>query len=61
MDGRQNGIETIARRQQPERLAGLNQQFLSLTPIATKQLQGTIAEIPLRPVVEPLVEEAAAK
>lgn len=46
---------------QPERLAALNQQFLSLTPIATKQLQGTIADIPLRPVVEPPpVEEAAA-
>jgi hypothetical protein len=45
---------------QPERLAALNQQFLSLTPIATKQLQQTIAEIPLRPIAEPPAEEIAA-
>lgn len=45
---------------QPERLAELNQRFLSLTPIATKQLQGNIAEIPLRPIPDPPVMEAAA-
>lgn len=45
---------------QPERLAQLNQKFLSLTPIATKQLQQTIAAIPMRPIAEPPVEEAAS-
>ena len=45
---------------QPERLAELNQQFLSLTPIATKQLQGAIADIPLRPIAEPPAEETAS-
>jgi hypothetical protein len=46
---------------QPERLAALNQQFLSLTPIATKQLQETIADIPMRPVVaDPPAEEVAS-
>jgi hypothetical protein len=44
---------------QPERLAELNQQFLSLTPIATRQLQRTIAEIPMRPIAEPPAEETA--
>ena len=33
---------------QPERLAELNRRFLSLAPIATKQLQQNVAEIPLR-------------
>jgi hypothetical protein len=45
---------------QPERLAGLNKQFLALTPVATKQLQGNIAAIPLRPIAEPPAEETAA-
>jgi hypothetical protein len=45
---------------QPERLAQLNQQFLSLTPIATKQLQGNIAEIPMRPIPDPPADETAA-
>jgi hypothetical protein len=45
---------------QPERLSSLNKQFLSLTPIATKQLQGTIAAIPLRPIQDPPVEETAS-
>jgi hypothetical protein len=45
---------------QPERLAELNKQFLSLTPVATKQLQGNIAGIPLRPIAEPPIEETAA-
>ena len=33
---------------QPERLAELNRRFLGLAPIAAKQLQRTVAEIPLR-------------
>jgi cell division protein FtsL len=33
---------------QPERLADLNRRFLGLAPIAAKQLQRTIADIPLR-------------
>ncbi len=33
---------------QPERLADLNRRFLGLGPIAAKQLQRTIADIPLR-------------
>jgi hypothetical protein len=45
---------------QPERLADLNQRFLSLTPIATKQLQQNIAEIPMRPIPDPPVEETAS-
>ncbi|MGE5270957.1 MAG: hypothetical protein ACM3JG_14930 [Thiohalocapsa sp.] len=34
---------------QPERLADLNRRFLSLVPIAAKQLQRRIDDIPLRP------------
>ncbi len=34
---------------QPERLAELNRRFLGLTPIAARQLQRSIADIPLRP------------
>ena len=45
---------------QPERLAELNRQFLSLAPIATKQLQQNIAEIPLRTMPDPPVELTAA-
>jgi hypothetical protein len=33
---------------QPERLAELNRRFLGLAPIAARQLQRTIADIPLR-------------
>ena len=33
---------------QPERLADLNRRFLGLAPIATKQLQRNIADIPFR-------------
>jgi cell division protein FtsL len=33
---------------QPERLADLNQRFLGLQPIAPKQLQRTIADLPIR-------------
>jgi hypothetical protein len=45
---------------QPERLAELNKRFLSLTPVATKQLQQTIGEIPLRTMPAPPVEETAS-
>ncbi|HEX3885775.1 MAG TPA: hypothetical protein VHW66_24210 [Stellaceae bacterium] len=45
---------------QPERLAELNKQFLSLTPIATRQLQQTITEIPLRTMPDPAVEKTAS-
>ena len=38
---------------QPERLAELNRRFLGLAPIAAKQLQRTIADIPLRPAPPP--------
>jgi hypothetical protein len=33
----------------PETLEAMNRQFLSLGPIATKQLHATVADIPLRP------------
>ena len=38
---------------QPERLAALNQKFLQLGPIKPKQLETTIADIPLRPPPAP--------
>jgi cell division protein FtsL len=38
---------------QPERLADLNRRFLGLAPIAAKQLQRTIADIPLRAPAAP--------
>ena len=38
---------------QPERLADLNRRFLGLAPIAAKQLQRNIAEIPLRAPAAP--------
>ncbi|MGH7092574.1 MAG: cell division protein FtsL, partial [Stellaceae bacterium] len=38
---------------QPERLAALNQRFLQLGPITPKQLETTIADIPLRPAPVP--------
>jgi hypothetical protein len=33
----------------PEALAQMNQRFLALVPIATKQLRATVADVPLRP------------
>jgi hypothetical protein len=45
---------------QPERLAELNRQFLSLAPIAIKQLRHSIAEIPLRPAPQPEEPAVAA-
>jgi len=37
----------------PDALASMNQRFLSLVPIATKQLRSGIAELPMRPVPPP--------
>ena len=37
----------------PDALAQMNQRFLSLTPIATKQLRATVADLPMRPVPPP--------
>ncbi len=37
----------------PETLAQMNQRFLSLEPITTKQLQTAIADIPMRPTPPP--------
>ena len=45
---------------QPERLADLNRRVLSLAPVAPKQLQRKIDEIPLRLVPEPEPVIAAA-
>ncbi|MGC2202901.1 MAG: hypothetical protein WA633_22530 [Stellaceae bacterium] len=33
----------------PETLEAMNRQFMSLTPISTKQLRTTVADIPMRP------------
>jgi hypothetical protein len=37
----------------PDALAQMNQQFLSLVPIATKQLRAGVADIPMRPAPPP--------
>jgi cell division protein FtsL len=37
----------------PDALAQLNQRFLSLAPIATKQLRTSLADIPMRPAPPP--------
>jgi hypothetical protein len=44
----------------PETLAQMNQRFLSLEPIATKQLQTAIADIPMRPAPVPAAPAPAA-
>jgi cell division protein FtsL len=44
----------------PDALAQMNQRYLSLTPIATKQLIANIGDIPLRPVPPPAVEHTVA-
>jgi hypothetical protein len=44
----------------PDALAQMNQRYLSLAPIATKQLIANIADIPMRPTPPPAVETAAA-
>ena len=44
----------------PETLEEMNQRHLSLMPIATTQLRGSLADIPLRPSSPPPVEEAVA-
>ena len=38
----------------PDALAQMNQRFLSLVPIATKQLRTSVADIPMRPAPPPL-------
>jgi cell division protein FtsL len=43
----------------PDALAAMNQRFLSLAPIATKQLITSVAGIPMRPPPPPPVEAAA--
>jgi hypothetical protein len=45
---------------QPERLAELNRRFLSLVPIATKQLEHRIDDVPMRPPPAPEMLVAAA-
>jgi hypothetical protein len=44
----------------PDALAQMNQRYLSLAPIATKQLIANIGDIPMRPAPPPAVEPAAA-
>lgn len=44
----------------PDALAQMNQRYLSLAPIATKQLYASVTDIPMRPVPPPPVETAAA-
>ena len=44
---------------QPERLAELNRRFLGLAAVTTKQLQRSIAEIPLRAPPAPIAPAAA--
>jgi len=44
----------------PDALAQMNQRYLSLAPIATKQLITNIADIPMRPAPPAAVETAAA-
>jgi hypothetical protein len=44
----------------PDALAQMNQHYLSLAPIATKQLIANIGDIPMRPAPPPAVETAAA-
>jgi len=44
----------------PETLEQMNQRHLSLIPIATMQLRGSLADIPLRPSSPPPVEQVVA-
>jgi hypothetical protein len=43
----------------PDALAQMNQRYLSLAPIATKQLTANISDIPMRPAPPPAVVTAA--
>jgi hypothetical protein len=45
----------------PDALAQMNQRYLSLTPIATKQLRTGVADVPMRPVPPPAPPEAVAE
>ena len=44
----------------PDALAQMNQRYLSLAPIATKQLIANVGDIPMRPAPPPVVQTAAA-
>jgi cell division protein FtsL len=44
----------------PNALAQMNQRYLSLVPIATKQLVAGVTELPMRPVPLPSTETVAA-
>jgi cell division protein FtsL len=44
----------------PDALAQMNQQLLSLIPIATKQLRADVTDIPMRPVPPPPPAETVA-
>jgi hypothetical protein len=46
----------------PDALAQMNQRFLSLVPIATKQLRANVADLPMRPTppAPPPIETVAA-
>ncbi len=44
----------------PDALAQMNQRYLSLAPITTKQLRSSVTEIPMRPVPSSPVETVAA-
>jgi hypothetical protein len=44
----------------PNALAQMNQRYLSLAPIATKQLIADIGDLPMRPAAPPVVETPAA-
>lgn len=56
-DGTERDIRVLdaewAYLNRPDVLAQLNQQLLSLTPIATKQLRTSLADIPMRPAPPP--------
>jgi len=56
---RMDGVEW-AYLTRPETLEEMNQRHMSLMPIATTQLRGSLADIPLRPASPPPVEEAVA-
>jgi len=43
----------------PDALAQMNQRYLSLVPIETKQLRTSVADIPMRPVPPPPVPQPA--
>lgn len=44
----------------PDALAQMNQRFLALAPIATKQLRASVADLPMRPAPPPVAPPPAA-